>query len=93
MTDLQYLAALLGSGVAVAIILALVALRRASRGVNGPFFPSGSVPPDATFHDVALIASAQGMLSHGETFERNPVYIASQAKSIADELVAVRRVS
>lgn len=93
MTDLQYLAALLGSGVAVAIILALVALRRASRGVNGPFLPANMIPPAATFHDAAMLASAHGILSHGNTNDRDAKYIADTSRQVADELTLARRMS
>jgi len=77
---------------AVAAALALAAIRRAPLPGNGPMAPPGTTAhAGATFHDVALIASMQGMLSHGDTHDRNPIYISSRAKSIADQMVQVRR--
>lgn len=74
-----------------AALVAWSALRRAPLPGNGPMAVPSASPAGATFHDVALLASMQGMLSHGETHERNPIYIANRAQQIADYMVRVRR--
>lgn len=76
-----------------ALYMAVMAVRRAPLPGNGSMALPGTAPAGATFHDVALIASMQGMLSHGDTHDRNPIYISSRAKSIADQMVQVRRAS
>lgn len=77
---------------ATALVLwAVVSIRRAPLAGNGPMGLPDATPAGGTFHDVALIAAMQGMLSHGETHERNPIYIANRAQQIADYMVRVRR--
>jgi len=77
---------------AVALVLwVFAAIRRAPLPGNGPMALPDTAPAGATFHDVALIAAMQGMLSHGDTHDRNPTHISALAKSIADQMVQVRR--
>jgi hypothetical protein len=77
---------------AVALVLwAIAAIRRAPLPGNGPMALPESAPAGGSFHDYCLVAAMQGMLSHGDTHDRNPVYIASRSKSIADQMVQVRR--
>lgn len=75
-----------------AVVLALLAFRRAPLAGNGPIDLPDAVPAGTTFlHDAALLTAMQGMLSHGETQGRSPFYIANKAQQIADYMVRVRR--
>jgi len=73
------------------IACVVVALRRAPLPNDGPMLANGQIPPGASFHDVVMIASVQGILSHGETKDRDPAYIAATCRDIADAVTEVRR--
>ncbi|WP_343638959.1 hypothetical protein [Roseateles sp.] len=78
--------------VAIAIVVWVVAaIRRAPLASDGPMLAGAQIPPGASFHDVVLIASVQGILSHGETKDRDPAYIATTCREIADAVTGVRR--
>lgn len=66
-------------------------IRRAPLPGNGPMTIPEASSAGGSFHDYCLVAAMQGMLSHGETKDRNPIYIANRAQQIADYMVRVRR--
>lgn len=74
-----------------AVVLALLAFRRAPLAGNGPIDLADVVPAGTTFHDAALLTAMGGMLSHGDTQDRSAFYIANKAQQIADYMVRVRR--